>query len=148
AEAVGHHISILAAPEREAEFGQIMTSVASGVAVTHLESKRRRKDGCVIDVSVTVSPIRDSRGEIVGAATVARDITEQKLTERAREQALRNLAEAQRLARLGSWTWEPATDEATWSPQMYEIFERDPAAGPPIGEEFFAHIHPEDREEV
>jgi PAS domain S-box-containing protein len=148
AEAVGQHISILAAPGREAELEQIMASVARGVAVAHLETKRRCKDGRVIDVSVTVSPIRDGIGEIVGAATVARDITEQKDAERAREQTLRNLAEAQRLARLGSWTWDPARDEATWSPQMYEIFARDPAAGPATSAELFAYIHPDDRDQI
>jgi PAS domain S-box-containing protein len=148
ADAVGHHISMLAVPDRESEFEQIMASVVRGVAVTHLETKRRCKDGRVIDVSVTVSPIRDGSGEIVGAATVARDITEQKQTERMRDQTLRNLADAQRLARLGSWTWDPGVDKATWSLQMYEIFGRDPATGSATSEELFAYIHPDDRERI
>ena len=148
AEAVGHHISMLAPPERAAEFDQIMASVTRGLAVTHLETQRRRKDGRVIDVSVTVSPIRDGSGDIVGVATVARDITEHKQIERTRDETLRNLAEAQRLARLGSWTWNPGLDEATWSPQMFEIFGRDPAAGPATSAEFFAYIHPDDRDRI
>jgi PAS domain S-box-containing protein len=148
ADAVGHHISILVPPDREGEFEQIMASVKRGVAVTHLETTRRCKDGRVIEVSVAVSPVRDGSGEIVGAATVARDITERKQIERAREQTLRNLAEAQRLAKLGSWTWDPGRDEATWSPQMYEIFGRDLAAGPATSEELFAYIHPDDRDRI
>jgi PAS domain S-box-containing protein len=148
ADAVGRHISLLAPPEREREFEQILESVTRGVAVMHLETTRRCKDGHVIEVSVTVSPVRDGNGEIVGAATVARDITEQKQTERAREQVLRNLAEAQRLAKLGSWTWDPGPDEATWSLQMYEIFGRDPAAGPATSAELFAYIHPDDRDRI
>jgi PAS domain S-box-containing protein len=148
AEVLGRHVSMLVLPEHEAELEQIMASVARGVAVTHLETKRRCKNERVIDVSVTVSPIRDGSGEIVGAATVARDITEYKQTERAREQMLRNLADAQRLARLGSWTWDPSLDHATWSLQMYEIFARDPAAGPATSEELFAYIHPDDRDRI
>jgi PAS domain S-box-containing protein len=148
AEVVGRHVSMLVLPEHEAELEQIMASVARGVAVTHLETKRRCKNERVIDVSVTVSPIRDGSGEIVGAATVARDITEQKQTERARELMLRNLADAQRLAKLGSWTWDPVRDHATWSLQMYEIFARDPAAGPATSEELFAYVHPDDRDRI
>jgi PAS domain S-box-containing protein len=147
-EAVGQHISMLASPGNEGEFAQIMATVRGGAVVRHLETIRRRKDGHLIDASITVSPIRDGGGEIVGAATVARDISELKQAERAREQTLRNLAEAQRLARLGSWTWDSVSDQASWSAQMYEIFERDPTSGAATNDEFFQYVHPEDRERI
>jgi signal transduction histidine kinase/CheY-like chemotaxis protein len=102
----------------------------------------------VIDISLTASPIRDGDGEIVGVATVARDITEQKQSDRMREQMLSSLTEAQRLAKLGSWDWDPNLDQATWSHQLCEIFARDPAAGPATSEELFAYIHPDDRERI
>ncbi len=146
AEAVGTNISMLVPEERLAELDGIMQKIVGGTSVTHLETVRRRKDGRVIDVSVTISPIRDANGDIVGAATVGRDITERRQNERARDQALENLAEAQRLAKLGSWTWCPETDEGTWSAQMYEIFGRDPAEGPATGEVFFGYLHPEDQD--
>src|SRR4051794_9818072 len=58
------------------------------------------------------------------------------------------LDEAQRIARVGSWTWDTATDQATWTAEMYTIFDRDPARGPAAGEELFAHVHPDDRQRL
>ena len=58
------------------------------------------------------------------------------------------LEQAQRLARVGSWTWDPRAEQVTWSAQMYELFGRDPAAGPAVGDALLAYVHPEDRERV
>ncbi len=77
-----------------------------------------------------------------------RDVTEQKADERAREQALAELQEAQRLARLGAWIWDRRTGEATWSEYTYELFGRDPARGPAVGDGLLVYVHPEDRPRV
>jgi PAS domain S-box-containing protein len=148
AEVVGEHISILVPDDRLAELEQIMAGVRDGGAVTHIETRRRCKDGRTIDVALTVSPVRSVTGEIVGGATVARDITERKRIERSRAQELQSLEEAQRLAKLGSWTRDAESGQATWSPQMYEIFGRDPAAGPAAGAELLDYVHPDDRERI
>ena len=58
------------------------------------------------------------------------------------------LDDAQRIAHVGSWTWDTATDQATWTTEMYTIFDRDPALGPATSEELFAHVHPDDREQL
>ena len=58
------------------------------------------------------------------------------------------LDDAQRLARVGSWSWDTAADRATWTTEMYTIFDRDPARGPATSEELFAHIHPDDTERL
>jgi len=84
-EIVGKHISTLAAPDRVDEIPNIINRLRRGERVEHYETKRRTKDGKILTVSLTVSPIRDSSGTIVGASKVARDITE---TER-QAQALR-----------------------------------------------------------
>ena len=68
--------------------------------------------------------------------------------EPAAERALAELREAQRIARIGSWSWDPEANGATWSDEMYRIFGRDPADGPAVGEEFVAYVHPDDRERV
>ena len=79
AEAVGRHIRIICPTgEQEDEVSRILARVATGERVDHFETTRRRKDGVVIDVSVTISPIRNRRGEVTGASTVGRDITERK----------------------------------------------------------------------
>jgi PAS domain S-box-containing protein len=90
AEATGRHISMLAPPERHQEMEEILKKLRRGERVEHSNTVRVRKDGRRIDIALTVSPIKDTEGQIIGASTIARDITEQKR----REQAERFLAEA------------------------------------------------------
>lgn len=81
-EVVGRHISILIPSDRRDEEPAILEKIRHGESVDHYETVRRRKDGRMIDISVTVSPIRDAEGRIVGASKVARDITERKRLEK------------------------------------------------------------------
>src|SRR5215211_9502876 len=80
-EAVGQPISMLVPPERPNEIPRILESIRRGEKVDHFETVRMTKDGRRLDISLTVSPIRNSSGDIVGAATIARDITERKRME-------------------------------------------------------------------
>ena len=77
-EAVGRHISMIAAPGREPEMPQILDRIRLGEKVEHFETQRRRKDGRLVDVSLTVSPILDEKNRVVGASKIARDIGERK----------------------------------------------------------------------
>jgi PAS domain S-box-containing protein len=81
-EAVGHHISLLLPEDRADELQRIRGNLQRNERVEYLETLRRKKDGSLIDVSVSVSPIKDDGGRLVGAATIARDITERKRVER------------------------------------------------------------------
>ena len=93
AEAVGRPMTMLIPPDRADEEPAILERIRRGEAIRHHETIRRRKDGSLLDISLTVSPIRNSEGEIIGASKIARDITQNKRTERelaeilAREQA-------------------------------------------------------------
>jgi PAS domain S-box-containing protein len=79
-EVVGKSISLLVPPERRDEVSEIIAGMlAANARIDHFETQRLCKDGRVIDVSLTVSPIRDSNGTIVGASSVARDITERNV---------------------------------------------------------------------
>jgi PAS domain S-box-containing protein len=86
-EAVGQPLLIIIPPDRHSEEPQILGRLRKGERIDHYETVRRRKDGKLIDVSVTVSPIRDSSGVIVGASKIARDITDQKRIQRELETA-------------------------------------------------------------
>jgi PAS domain S-box-containing protein len=77
-EAQGKKMMMLIPPEHSTEEPDILARIARGERVAHLETTRTRKDGRKIDVSVTISPMRDSQGKIVGASNIARDITERK----------------------------------------------------------------------
>jgi len=82
AEAIGQPMVLIVPDERAAEEPQILEQLRRGRRITHFETVRRRKDGSLIDVSLTISPIHDANGRIVGASKIARDITERKRAER------------------------------------------------------------------
>ena len=77
-EAIGQHITLIIPAERYAEEAMVLAKIRAGGTVDHFETVRRTKDGRLIDISLTVSPIRDTRGRITGASKIARDITERK----------------------------------------------------------------------
>jgi PAS domain S-box-containing protein len=81
AQAVGQHITLIIPEERRAEEDQVLAKIRRGEVVDHFETVRRAKDGRRLDISLTVSPIRDGRGRIIGASKIARDITERKQVE-------------------------------------------------------------------
>jgi PAS domain S-box-containing protein len=82
-EAVGRPIAMLAAPDRADEMPGILARIRRGARVDHFDTVRRRKDGRLVPISLTVSPIKDDDGEIVGASKIARDISERKRAEEA-----------------------------------------------------------------
>ncbi|HTS31858.1 MAG TPA: PAS domain S-box protein [Bryobacteraceae bacterium] len=94
AEAVGNHISMLFPNERPPEEPEILERFRDGGVVKHIETVRRRKDGKEIPVSLTVSPVRNSSGTIVGASHIARDISERKALQE-------QLLQSQKLESLG-----------------------------------------------
>ena len=81
AEAVGRSIALILPEDRPDDFRQILSQIRAGQRVEHYETRRKRKDGAILDVSLSVSPIRDEAGRIVGASKIARDITEAKRAE-------------------------------------------------------------------
>jgi len=95
-EAVGRHLTIVVPADRAAEVPRILEKIRSGESAPQHETVRLHKSGKQIDVSITVSPIQDSAGAIIGASTIARDIGEQKRAEerlRESEEHYRNVAE-------------------------------------------------------
>ncbi|CDX41346.1 conserved hypothetical protein [Mesorhizobium sp. SOD10] len=96
-EAIGRHITMIIPDDRLGEEPEIIGRIRRGELVDHFETLRRRKDGSLIDISLTISPIRDSQGRIIGASKIARDITDRKAAEaklRASERQLRDLLAA------------------------------------------------------
>jgi two-component system cell cycle sensor histidine kinase/response regulator CckA len=78
AEAIGQSMTLLLPEDRPGEESEILARIARGERVDHFETRRRRKNGETIDVSLTISPILDKNGVVIGASHVARDITERK----------------------------------------------------------------------
>jgi len=86
-EAVGRSISILVPPDQIDDLELILEKIKQGKPVFHYETHRMRKDGTQIQVSLTLSPVKDRSGKLVGASTIARDITERKKAEEAIQRA-------------------------------------------------------------
>jgi PAS domain S-box-containing protein len=88
-EIIGQSMTVVCPPDRAGEIQEILGKVGRGESVTHFETVRQRKDGTTFPASVTVSPIRDEHGTLIGASSIARDITEQKQFRAATELAHR-----------------------------------------------------------
>ena len=144
---VGQPQSILVPPEHENELQAIRERIQRGEYVDHFETVRKTKDGRRIFVSLTVSPVKDETGKVVGVASIARDITERKKAEVARRTSEENLKRAQAVAHIGSWYLNIPRDELLWSDETYQIFGISPGT-PMTYEKFLAVVHPDDRDLV
>jgi PAS domain S-box-containing protein len=94
AEAIGQHITLIIPEDRRAEEDMVLAVLRQGQRISHFETVRRTKDGRLVDISLTVSPIRNAAGKVVGASKIARDISERRLLERERQRLLAREQEA------------------------------------------------------
>lgn len=85
-EALGQHITFIIPPELYQEEREILTNLRQGKRIDHYETVRLRKDGTRVDVSLSISPIRDRNGKVIGASKIARDISERRELERRKDE--------------------------------------------------------------
>jgi PAS domain S-box-containing protein len=109
-EAVGQPMTMLCPADRAGEIQEILDKIGRGERVVHHETVRRRKDGSDVHVSVTVSPIRDEDGTLIGASSIARDVTEQKQARAAAELGRRAEALQRANGNLETFTYSVAHD--------------------------------------
>jgi len=141
-EAIGQHITLIISPERHAEESDILDRIRRGERVEHFHTVRRRKDGSFLNVSLTISPLRDSSGRVIGASKVARDITAQKQA----EQALRESEQRCRVITDASpiMVWMSGTDKLCyyfskgWLDFVGRTLEQEAGNG------WAENVHPED----
>ena len=93
-EAIGRSIRMIIPPELQAEEDYVLSQLRRGEKIDHFETVRQTKDGRRLNISLTISPIKDAEGHVVGASKIARDITLRKELEREREAVRQQLAEA------------------------------------------------------
>ena len=145
-EVVGRHIALLESPEQPGEISGILERIARGETIRHHRTVRTTKDGCRVGVSVTISPIRDAGGSVVGASAIARDIGERA----ALENALRFSEERYRSLALASaqivWT-KNAQGQVVEDWPMWRAFTGQ-RAGELTGWGWISAVHPEDRERI
>jgi len=88
-EAVGRPVDFLMSPEAAKDLAPLLAGVTRGEPIRHFETTRRKKDGELVEVSLCISPVRNAAGQVVGASTIARDVTERKRAEREKEHLLK-----------------------------------------------------------
>ncbi|MBV9484362.1 MAG: PAS domain S-box protein [Acidobacteria bacterium] len=143
AEAVGKPITIIIPLELRHEETEILRRLRAGQVIDHFETVRVAKSGRRINISLTVSPIRDEQGRIIGASKIARDITRRVTVERALNESENRLRLAQAAAHIGTWEWDPRSGSSSLSPELHEIFDTD-RAEPQHDQVWKARVHPDD----
>ncbi|MGO9912464.1 MAG: EAL domain-containing protein [Acidimicrobiales bacterium] len=142
-EIIGQPVVLLAPPGRVDEQVQMRARLSAGGPPERLETVRQRKDGSTVEVLITASTALDDLGRVVGLSVIARDITEAQEAQRALEVSQRRLADAQRIAHIGSFEFNVSKGEQTWSEEQYRILGLDPGMEP--GDELYmSRVHPED----
>src|SRR6185312_7072553 len=142
-EAIGQTVASLLIPEdRQEEEPDILAQLRRGERVDHFETVRRRKDGSLLDISLTISPVRNLEGTIVGASKIARDITESK---RVRAKLMESEARFRQLAdSMPQMVWTAQADVYVdyYNERWYEFtgFTRDA----PYDASWERILHPED----
>ena len=149
AEAVGQPVTLLIPPELRDEEDEIVKRVKAGEHISHYEPYRVTKTGNKIDVSIAMSPIRDSTGRIVGFSKIIRDITSRKQAEDALRASEQRLRLAQQVAQIGTFERDLRTDAVICSTELDLIYGLSPGTFNGTNREFFINrIHPDDRAHV
>ena len=153
AEAVGRPVSLIFPPELPDEFPTIMERLRRGERIERYHTVRRHKDGHRLDVSVSISPIRDAEGTIVGASAITHDITERQRLRRQLDASRAEVEESAQRLRLaaeaaGFGVYDDAgPGQVYWSSEMKALFGLPPEAAADDGAATaLALIHPDDRD--
>jgi PAS domain S-box-containing protein len=141
-EACGRLINELVVPEELLAEAEEYTRRGLRGESLNIETVRKHKDGTRVYVSIVSGPVSIAGSQIC-EYVIYRDITERKRAEQSLRESEAHLAEAQRLSRTGSFSWRVATEEITWSEQLYRIFEFDERL-PVTLERIGSRVHPDD----
>ena len=147
-EVIGQPVAMLYPEQFRGEIEHLLDDIKQGRRVKRHESVRRTRSGQLIDVSISLSPIRDENGNVIGASKIVVDITDQKQVELEREASESRLQLALEAGRMGTWDWNLGTNVVSWSMNMELIHGMEPGSFGGTFEEFQQSVHPDDRDRV
>jgi PAS domain S-box-containing protein len=147
-EMIGQPIFRLIPEDQHQTERDLLARVGQGESVDFGEAERIRKDGQHVWISLSVSPVRDAEGKLIGAASIKRDITERRRSEAELRRHQDQLRLAHRAARLGAWHWDVPSRQITWDDGLRQLYGLRGDEQVTDVRDFLARVHPEDRERV
>lgn len=147
-EALGEAPDFLFPAHLRAEEAEVLRRALKGERIERRETELERRHKLLVPVELTVSPLRDRAGRIVGASVIAHDITEQRLAQDYLAESQSRLQEAQELASVGMWSWDRSSGAVQYSEPLYRILDVDPDTFDGTFDEFVGCIAPDDRHRV
>ncbi|PZV12024.1 MAG: hypothetical protein DCF22_13265 [Leptolyngbya sp.] len=145
AEVIDRPVAQLFPPNHADELAQVLEQIKQGEFVQSYETVRVRKDGQHVDIAATISPIKDATGRVIGAAKIARDITERKQAENQLRDLSNRLMLALKSGAIGIWEWNVTTNSLTWDNRMYEFYGTTPDQFTHAYDAWTSRLHPDDR---
>ncbi len=143
-ETVGRSITMIIPRELWDEETHLLQRLRRGERIEHYETVRVTKAGARLNVSLTISPIRNSKGQVIGASKIARDVTARKQVEEALRESQSQLALALESSRTAIFDYDVLEGRGQWNPQMAAIYEFNPAGEFISAAEWRSLFHPDD----
>jgi two-component system, NarL family, sensor histidine kinase UhpB len=147
-EVVGHRfVELPWFAHSEVERARISDAIARAAhgESSRLETTIASREGGLVNIDAAFAPLRDADGVVTQVVGTGVDVTVRRKAERELTRSRTRLAEAQRVAHVGSWEWNIAKDRVTWSEEMYRIYGVDPSAHVPSYQNFLTSVHEDDR---
>ena len=123
---IGQPITKIIPVDRLDEEPQILSRLRRGERVDHFETKRIAKNGSILDISLTISPVKDRNGIIIGASKIARNVTAQKDAARIINENEERFRMAVEATKIGTWEYSPRTGDLEWSAECKRIYDLAP----------------------
>jgi PAS domain S-box-containing protein len=148
AEILGETLSALAPVHLRAGLESVGLRVAAGERVDRVFTEIQRKDGMLVPIALSVSPVIDSSGAFIGAVGVAQDLTETRLAQAALAEVEQRFREWESLAHVGRWLWDVGTDAVQWSDELHRMHGVDPLEFEGTLAAHLSVVHPADRDRI
>jgi two-component system cell cycle sensor histidine kinase/response regulator CckA len=147
-EAIGQSLSIIVPADRREELTSNLATQQGGGSLKNRETERQRKDGSLVPVSLTLSPVRDEHGSIIGGAGIIHDLSERRRAERALRQIEDRMQLALARSGVGLWEGDLTTGDFYWSEIHETLHGLPPGGAGRTFDTFMECVHPADREDV